>query len=493
MRVLVFVIALCLYNSALKSQNSQDLEVYNTYMRFLNECTHGLAIAKTLLDNNNKDLNRYIDLPSAKTIDINNDDLPSNYFDKPDDDSEFYVISPIELSKICKTESKALSSGVARSLNSQVDNIVRILNQINQIRFDLETYTEGHNLNEKESIYGVYEYLEKAVKLFNDYADAHKILANSIQNNYSKNTDPLYIACYDIHSTTKTILRNMRRESEGNVINNISNLTSDLEKFNSHVNTNRSDYTTNVALDAIKHITEKTTNTIQLVKDYNNPGFVPLDTELYGKHYYYHNQLLSRFFNYTGPGFVRDMNRLLSEKSVSHIIFDEEPLLFKVIYPIKVQESINLNTTKTIIEKPEVVIENKLEFSEVEKSKEAEVTPPPLPSNTEPEPQASPKPSYDQNLLILEIFDYSMLDKDSITVSFNGKIIIDSYQLALEAELFYLNLDPNGSNTLVITALNDGMMAPNTPSISYRRSGQRKKVKLKPSLIAQEVMSIDIE
>ncbi|MDA8693471.1 hypothetical protein N9L92_05350, partial [Saprospiraceae bacterium] len=99
--------AFCLYNTALKSQNSQELEVYNTYIRFLNECTHGLAIAKTLLDNNNKELNRYIDLPTANTIEINNDDLPSNYFDKPDDDSEFYVISPIELSKICKTESTA--------------------------------------------------------------------------------------------------------------------------------------------------------------------------------------------------------------------------------------------------------------------------------------------------------------------------------------------------------------------------------------------------
>jgi len=490
MRILVFVMAFCLFNTALKSQDSQELEVYNTYIRFLNECTHGLAIAKTLLDNNNKELNRYIDLPTANTIDINNDDLPSNYFDKPDDDSEFYTISPIELSIICKTESAALNSSVARNLNSQVDNIVRILNQINQIRFDLETYTAGHDLNEKESIYGVYEYLEKAVKLFNDYANAHNKLANSIHDNYSKNTDPLYVACYDIHSTTKSILKNMRRDNESNVINNISNLTSDLEKFNNYVNSNSGEFSSNDVKYYTKTINEKTTKTIQLVKDYNSPGFVPVELELYGKQYYYHNQLLSKYFNFTGPGFVRDMNKLLDDLGISHINFDEEPLLFKVIYPVKVQEAIALNTTKTPVDKPEVVIENKLEFSDVEERTEPKDIPPPP---SEPKRQTPPKATYDENLLILEIFDYSMLDRDSITITLNGKVILDSYQLSLQDESFYLDLDPNGPNTLVVTALNDGMMAPNTPSISYRRSGHRKKVKLKPSLRAGQVMSIDIE
>ena len=490
MRILVFVVAFCLYHSALKSQNSQELEVYNTYMRFLNECTHGLAIAKTLLDNNNKELNRYIDLPTANTIDINNDDLPSNYFDKPDDDSEFYTISPIELSKICKTESTSLNNGVARSLNSQVDNIVSILNQINQIRFDLETYTLGHDLNEKESIYGVYEYLEKAVKLFNDYADAHKKLANSLHDNYSQNNDPLYIACYDIHSTTKSILRNMRRESESNVINNISKLTSDLEKFNGVVNSNSAKYGSTEAEFYIKTINDKTTNVIQLVKDYHSPGYVPVELELYGKQYYYHNQLLSRYFNFTGPGFVRDMNKLLDELGIFHINFDEEPLLFKVIYPVKVQEAIAINTTKKPVKKSEVVIENKLEFSDIEERSEPDTTPP---SPSKPKTQSTPKVTYDENLVILELFDYSMSDRDSINITFNGKVILEAYQLKLDKESFYLNLDPNGPNTLVVKALNDGIMAPNTPSISYRRSGQRKKIKLKPSLLAQEVMSIDIE
>jgi len=491
MRILVFTIIVFIGAYDLNGQSAQELEAYNNYISFLNECTHGLAIAKTLLDNNNKELNRYIDLPSAKTIEINNDDLPSNYFDKPDDDSEFYTVSPIELSVICKSKSSALNSSTARNLNGQVDNIVNILNQINQIRFDLESYTEGHDLNEKESIYGVYEYLEKAVKLFNGYADAHKKLANNISEKNKSNEDLLHAVCYDIHSTTKNILRNMRRESESNVINNIAKLNSDLSKFQYHINQNKDEYRSKDSQYYIKTIDEKTTKVIQLVSDYSNPGYVPVDQELYGKHYYYHNQLLSKYFNFTGPGFVRDMNKLLEGLGKTTILFDEEPLLFKVIYPIKVQEAIGLNTTKTTVEKPKPVIENKLEFSEVEKKEEPEVQE--KKADIPPPPPATPKVSYDNNLLILEIHDYKMLDRDSVSVSFNGELILDHYTLTLLPEKIYVDLNPNGPNTLTVIAHNDGMMAPNTPAISYRRSGQRKKVILKPSLSAQEVIEIEIE
>ncbi len=490
MRILVLAMMICFCSASLKGQDTQELEVYNMYISFLNECTHGLAIAKTLLDNNNKELNRYIDLPSANSIEINNDDLPSNYFDKPDDDSEFYTISPIELSVICKAKSSALNSSTARQLNGQVDNIVNILNQINQIRFDLESYTDGHDLNEKESIYGVYEYLEKAVKLFNDYADAHKRLANDINDRNKSNGDPLHAVCYAIHSTTKSILRNMRRENQTNVINDIFKLNNDLKKFNDHVSTNKGEYSSKDAQYYIKTIDEKTAKVIQLVRDYENPGYVPVELELYGKHYYYHNQLLSKYFNFTGPGFVRDMNKLLEDLGKTTILLDEEPLLFKVIYPVKIQEATTLNTTKTIVEKPKVVIENNLEFSEVKPKDIPDITLPPTPIATTP---PAPKVTYDNNLLILEIYDYSMLDRDSVSVAFNGKVILDHYTLRLLPETINLELNPNGPNILTVTAHNDGMMAPNTPSISYRRSGQRKKVKLKPSLRAQEVFEIEIE
>lgn len=179
-RFLAFIV-LIIGSFKLHAQSTQELDAYNSYINFLNESVHGLVIAHILLVNNNKDLNRYIDLESTKTVDFGNNDLPSNIFDKPDDDSDFYEISPIELSAICKQKSKALNSSTASNLNNQTQQIVGILNQINQIRFDLETYMKGHDLNEKESVYGVYEYLERVVELFDSYEKAHNSLAEDIK------------------------------------------------------------------------------------------------------------------------------------------------------------------------------------------------------------------------------------------------------------------------------------------------------------------------
>jgi hypothetical protein len=494
MKKSMILLFLCLFQIGIKGQTSQELEAYNTYISFLNECTHGLAIAKTLLDNNNRDLNRYIDLPSAKTVDINNDDLPSNYFDKPDDDSEFYTISPIELSRICKTKSSSLNNNTAGNLNRQVDNIVSILNQINQIRFDLESYTENHDLNEKESIYGVYEYLEKAVKLFNDYANAHKQLANDITKN--GNSSELYQVCDNIHTTTKSILRNMRRENESNVQNNISKLQSDLAKFKSHVDNNVASYNSADAKYYIETIQIKTYHVIDLVKKYSSPGTVPFQQELYGKHYYYHNQLLSKYFNFTGPGFVRDMNKLLSEMDINAVDFDEEPLLFKVIYPVKIQEANTLAIQQKDINKESVEIKNNLEFSTIEEPKaDTPVSEPaPAPQAIVKQPiEEKPIVSYDRNILILKIFDYSMSDRDSIRISLNGTVILDNYQMSLVPENFEFPLDPNGENTLLVEALNNGIMAPNTPSILVRRSGERKRKKYSPKLMKNQRTEIKIE
>lgn len=481
MKPFLFCLVMIIGSFQLRAQSTGELEAYNTYIKFLNECTHGLAIAKALLDNNNKELNRYIDIPQATTVAITNNDLPSNYFDKPDDNSEFYEISPIELSEICYTNSSSLSSSVASSLNNQTKQIVSILNQINQIRFDLETYVNGHDLNEKESIYGVYEYLEKAVKLFNNYADAHKKLANEINLKYKGDTDQLYAACADVHAVTKSILRNMRRENESNANNNVSKLASTITKLSQVAAANRSSYSVSNYDYLTKLIDEKATKIVTLVQDYISPGYVPVEEELYGKHYYYHNQLLNRYFNYTGPGFVRDMNKLLTGIGLSYILLDEEPLLFKVIYPVKIVEAQALNETKTIAEKPKEPVPNRLQFSE--------------PTEKKPEPKPTPvksPPVKNRDIIIVEIYDHFMMDRDSISLTYNGNPIVLNHMLQMESEKFYVEYDPSGPNVLSLKAENVGLMAPNTVTLTYRKEGERKKKKLINQMVAGEVIEIDL-
>lgn len=484
------------------AQSASEYEALNTYISFLNESVHGLVIAHIVLVNNNKDLNRYIDLESTKTVNISTSDLPSNIFDKPDDDSDFYEISPIELSEICYSKSAALNSSLAQNLNGQTQNIVQILTSINAIRFDIEDYILSHDLNEKESVYGVYEYLERVVRLFEEYAQAHKKMANDINKAIKSTDDELYLASKEIHSTTKSILRNLRRENESNVGNNINRLQAALDKFD-QIKANYSKRSLSAEYDYYtKTISEKTEKVIALVKEYENPGFVPVEHELYGKHYYYHNQLLIHYFNWSGPGFVRDMNTILNKLKQSFIVFDEEPLIFKVIYPVKILEAQALNEKKTFVElRGTPQTDRDMEFSEIEK-KETPDPEPPIVQDIQPQPKLAVDPPIedikpvivvDKNTLVIDVYDHNMIDRDSITLSLNGEIILENFMLSDRPERLVLKLKENQTNLLKVEAKNLGLMPPNTLAIAYRFQGKRKKVIIETDLETDQVVEIDLE
>jgi len=469
MKVRVFVLFLLLMASkCMYSQNTQELDAYNSYINFLNESVHGLVIAHILLVNNNKDLNKYIDLESTKTVDFGNDDLPSNIFDKPDDDSDFYEISPIELSKICTNKSSALDRSTANSLNSQTKEIVNILNQINRIRFDLEKYMDGHDLNEKESVYGVYEYLENVVVLFDNYSKAHNRLAADIKNAYRKTTDKMYLGFFDIHNSVKDVLHSMRAENEAHTSSYIQSLQLALSSYEEISSSYQGKNHSSNYKELTRTIGEKTQKVINLLEDYQNPGSIPVQHELYGKHYYYHNQLLIHYFNWSGPGFVRDMNALLTELKVPFIQFDEEPLIFKVIYPVKLIEAKALEDKPVIVKRPPPSVPNDLQFSQK-------------------------KSVVNENSIILEIHDNDILDRDSISISFNGKLILENYLLQGTPKKIILDLAEGGNNSLEIKAVNQGLMPPNTCAVAYRYVGQRKKIKIKSDLQTNETLTLSLD
>jgi len=455
-------LSLVFFSVELNAQSSRELDALNSYIDFLNESVHGLVIAHILLVNNNKDLNRYIDLESSKTVNISTKDLPSNIFDKPDDDSDFYEVSPLELSEICFEKSAALKSGLAKKLNGQTKNIVNILNKINQLRFDIENYILSHDLNEKESIYGVYEYLEQAVTLFDGYSNAHNQLATDINLAFNVTENDLYNSLKNIHKISKSFLRNCRVENDNNVKGNITKLNSALLAFLSVVNS------TNVKNEYTKSIEEKVSKSIKLIQDFDNPGFVPFEHELYGKHYYYHNQMLIKYFNWSGPGFVRDMNFLLTGLNLPFIQFDEEPLIFKVIYPIKVEEAL------AIEKKENVLLPKQLKLEDPNMKIHNE----PILSNSK--------------LVEIELYDHNMNDRDSVSVSFNGKEILANYTISSVVKKINVELEEGKENYLVFTAKNLGIIPPNTLAIGYRYQGKRKKILLINDLNESEAVEVKL-
>lgn len=74
--------------------------------------------------------------------------------------------------------------------------------------------------------------------------------------------------------------------------------------------------------------------------------------------------------------------------------------------------------------------------------------------------------------LILEVWDNSNIDGDTISIYFNGDPILISFGLRAQRERIELTLKP-GENTLLVEALNEGSISPNTAAFILR-NGRRK-------------------
>lgn len=449
-------------------QDKAKVKALNTYIQFLNESVHGLFTAHALMVISNKEVNRYIDLDSYILNNISNDEVQSNLFAKSDKENytTFHTYSPLELHVLAKERSVALNNGLAKKLNAQADDIVAVLNKINRIRVDIATFIESHDLNEKESIYGVFEILENGVQLFGDYAKAHAKMANEIKKNSPEPQDELLKKAEPLHSFTQTILRNLREENDTYFENNFSGLQSSFALFEEQVKAygllNSSSYKSNVKI--------KVDKVINLLKSYLSPGTVPVEHELYGKHYYYHNELAKRYFNWSGPGFVRNLNKLLTDANIDFVNFVEEPLIFKVVYPMKLDELNDIEKKEAFIKerKPNVIGGNALKLT-------------------------SPKERNEGNYVVIEVHDFNMYDRDSISVKYNDEWIFEDYMLKPEPKKFKIDFESDDDiNTIAFRAENLGIRAPNTFAVSYRFNGQRKKHRREYNLQEGQVIEVDL-
>jgi len=448
-------------------QDKARLEALNTYVQFLNESVHGLFTAHALMVISNKEVNRYIDLDSYILNNISNDEVQTNLFAKSDKENytTFHTYSPLELQGLSKQRSKALSKGLASNLNRQVDQIVVILNKINKIRVDIATFIDSHDLNEKESIYGVFEILENGVKLFSDYAKAHEKLANDIKKNTPESKDEMLKKSEPLHSYTQTILRNLRDEDDTFFEKNLNGLKSAYSLFEEQAKiygiSNSSAYKNN--------ITVKIDKILSLLNTYIAPGTIPVEHELYGKHYYYHNELAKRYFNWSGPGFVRNLNKTLTDANIDFVHFVEEPLIFKVVYPMKLDELNNIEKKSAFVKQrgPKKIDGNALKLS-------------------------APKQRNTDNYVVIEVHDFNMYDRDSISLKYNDKWLLENYMLTPDPKKIEIKFEVEAQNMITIKAENIGIRAPNTFAVSYRFNGQRKKYRHEYHLQKDQVVEIDL-
>ena len=460
-----------LISSYSQSPNPDKIRALNTYVEFLNESVHGLAVAQILFVNYNKDLNKHVDLESHKiNTHITNMELGPNIFDNPDINTSDNDLSALKLSKLTKKESAHLSSHVAKVLNNDVDQIVIILNKVNKLRFEIEDFIADNDLSVNENIYQCYVYLEKTVALFDNYAQMHDALSRKLRNQVSYNYEPMDALFFEMHTATVNMVRELRDGRTSGLNQYMNRVEVGLQKF-SNSNFNYEGQQKKQASEIVNQVTQmvsfaKSAPTAPAPSSYQNNS----------KAYYIHNSLLLSYFNSISPGFVSKMNKLMSEQNPDFLHYDDRPIKYEVTYPNKMEELEEIVTKKVVnsdayplhlrIAKAENVIalESELEpVIEIEKV---------------------------QDYVELEFFDPDLLDRDSVTVSFNDEVILENHMLGAIPEKLRIDIDVHKGNSVTIFAENDGIIAPNTVAFKYRFNGKGRKKMVKRRLNANSAYEL---
>ena len=92
----------------------------------------------------------------------------------------------------------------------------------------------------------------------------------------------------------------------------------------------------------------------------------------------------------------------------------------------------------------------------------------------------------------LFIRDNADFDGDSLSVTFNGSLILEDYLLTKKQKKIKLALD-NGSNTLMVYALNEGSISPNTAECILRSGFKKHKLILTSSFKRNEAIELILE
>jgi hypothetical protein len=92
----------------------------------------------------------------------------------------------------------------------------------------------------------------------------------------------------------------------------------------------------------------------------------------------------------------------------------------------------------------------------------------------------------------LEIFDHLKQDGDIISLYYNGTWIFENLSLERKPRKFILRLNPKGKNFLILHAVNEGNIPPNTIGINYTDKGRRKRYIMQSNLKTSQLVEINI-
>lgn len=472
-KLLLFITVLAFSGpvSAQKPLNKEQADALNEYVRFANESVHGMLIAHRLFENYNQDINKFVDLPGHQLNFYSNSDLPDNIFEDPE--NWFYEVSPSALYVQTLDNYNQIELSQFTPLQQIATEINDINLKTNQLRLSIGESLNTLDLKDKENIYKIYDMLEEAVdqfdlmlaQLINMDHQLTMVTKELTGQSEEKPLDELY------RNTQKLLLavKSGDKTLSNELLTKVNAATKKLQAGNYLAEQEKKQPSVkSYRLRLFENMNEIS----EMTKDFVAGQPIPEVYDQYGANYYYYNTKLISRNNRYGNGMVTQLNQILAIINPEAIQYLELPHHLKIIYPVKLDQQVPVvaSSIREIVRLPEQLEDRKVVL--VEKAQEIVV---------------------DAFETEIEIFDYLHQDGDIISLNFNGDWIIKELSMESKPKKFILKLNTTGENYLILHAVNEGSIPPNTIGINYLHKGRKKRHLMQSSLKTSQMVRIKVD
>jgi hypothetical protein len=477
-----FYIFLCLLQApffSLQAQNHADrVKALNEYIDYSNESIHGMLIAHRLFENYNQDVNHYVDLPGHQLNFYNNNDLPRDIFEDPD--HWFYETSPRELFDRAAENNRNLDQDNYAELQKIASEIQQTTLRANELRLSIADSINNLDLNNRDALYTVYDMLEAAVDAFDLLQAQLLVLENQTKKILEKGSFPesaqkfpvLSTLMDEIHASAYALLQAVKKEDKASIKAEVVTLKKVKDRFEAYSLKKEGGYAAAIYIAARNNILKNIAELLQSTEDYMQQKAIPEEYALYGDAYYYFNTQMVNKINRYGNGLVPAINDIIDIQGLNRIHKLEIPHYLVIIYPNKVEKKIPVirSDIEEIAEAP-VSLENR---SVIMSDKKHQI----LVDDINP---------------TLEIFDHMKQDGDIISLYYNGTWIFENLSLERKPKKFILQLNEKGKNYLILHAINEGSVPPNTIGINYTHKGRKKRYIMQSNLMTSQMVEIKLD
>ncbi|MBL0098856.1 MAG: hypothetical protein IPP49_01405 [Saprospiraceae bacterium] len=476
-RKLFILFAFTLSISAAYTQASPDLDkikALNNYVNFSNESTHGLLIVHRLLENFNKNINKYVDLPDQQINFYSNKDLPQDIFE--DAENWFYDTSPNEWFGKIGSYSGILPAATESRLKATATEMKTIITAVNKIRFDLEEQIKTLDLSKRENLSLVYDKLEEGVKLYKSFYTKQLVLEADIDAYYKTlkfSKDEMQFpevlgTLKSVYTTTRSALTALYNKEDDNFGDLIKAQQTALNNFSV---INLADYnSTRLINSRIQmywgNIKRQADESIKSEKAFLESENLQEEYKLYDKYYYYYNISVINKFNRYGNGVVFEINRIIDYLGVPVLRYFEMPHYFKVIYPKLLEKTEYLAASDPVVKALPKVVKGRNVVTATRVIK------------------------VDSFLVDFTMYDHKIIDRDVVSLSYNGDWIVEKFEISQKPYEFTIKLNAEGKNFLLLHADDMGRQPPATIALSYKYKGKKEVIILNSDTVKSEVIEI---